>query len=601
MKEIEEYRYQVVFMGDDSSYKDTVKEKLEENLLENKGKLLLYCSPADIDFRLPAVGVYFGKEGYNEMDATDVRGLLSKGIPVLPVVENLVAFKESVPKELAPYNGVEVRKEDDCKKIVTYLLYEFRLVRGKKKIFISYCRKDADRFAHRLHDELVHRKYDVFLDSYSIEDGRDFQAELQEYLADSDVMVFFHSPESANSRWVQEELTKANRLQIGVVEVQWPDYAKKNTILEPGLTYPILLNDREVCCPFLQESVCIKVADAVEHWRIRSIQSRIVNLKLPLLSELKKELGQITIHPSSVVTLEGNTQKKIYVPIVGLPCAMDYHETAELFLKGQKKTTDSWVVYDCLCFQKKNMEHLEWLGKHLPVKSKNIRKYFWKKNMRPHPSEKIFLSASIPSVTKGSQYYQKADIIAIRDAVRALAATVLPYVNLIWGGHPTITPLIKEVLEGVGITPAEIKEHVTLYQSGYFEKDFPEDNNYVENIQLTDVVLKDTDDKTQKASLEEMRQCMFGEHSYAAGIFIGGMEGVEKEFEFFKKYHPYAFCIPVASTGGAALKLFELGEKSSSEIVLPEGFDRQRLKKDFDYQSLFQDLFEGIVPNSEWL
>jgi SLOG cluster3 family len=40
-----------------------------------------------------------------------------------------------------------------------------------------------------------------------------------------------------------------------------------------------------------------------------------------------------------------------------------------------------------------------------------------------------------------------------------------------------------------------------------------------------------------------------------AAVFIGGMEGVEIEYEMFTHYHPHARVIPVAATGGAALQL----------------------------------------------
>ena len=59
----------------------------------------------------------------------------------------------------------------------------------------------------------------------------------------------------------------------------------------------------------------------------------------------------------------------------------------------------------------------------------------------------IFLSASIPSPERDRKYYDTADIVAIRDAVRALATVVIPKAHLIWGGHPSITPLIRFVME----------------------------------------------------------------------------------------------------------------------------------------------------------
>ena len=57
--------------------------------------------------------------------------------------------------------------------------------------------------------------------------------------------------------------------------------------------------------------------------------------------------------------------------------------------------------------------------------------------------KKIFLSASIPLADRDPKYFDTADNTAIRDAVIALARIVLPKAELVWGGHLSITPLIK--------------------------------------------------------------------------------------------------------------------------------------------------------------
>ena len=73
---------------------------------------------------------------------------------------------------------------------------------------------------------------------------------------------------------------------------------------------------------------------------------------------------------------------------------------------------------------------------------------------------------------------------------------------------------------------------------------------------------------------------MIGENDYYAAVFIGGMEGVEKEFEMFKELHPDVPCLPIASTGAAAKILYNehLGE-----------FD-ERLLTEMSYTSLFKEL-----------
>ena len=182
----------------------------------------------------------------------------------------------------------------------------------------------------------------------------------------------------------------------------------------------------------------------------------------------------------------------------------------------------------------------------------------------------IFLSASIPLPERDEKYIGTAAIIAIRDAVIALTTVVLPHHKLIWGGHPSITPLIYYVMERLNLN---IQEHVTLYQSRFFEKYFPEDNNKFENVILTDNI---NDDKAQ--SLLYMRNKMLDESEFSAGIFIGGMEGVEEEYDMFIKKHPKALALPIASTGAAAKKIYD--ERFTDK--------NERLVKDYAYMSLFQ-------------
>lgn len=187
----------------------------------------------------------------------------------------------------------------------------------------------------------------------------------------------------------------------------------------------------------------------------------------------------------------------------------------------------------------------------------------------------IFLSASIPTSEKGIEYFRTADPIAIRDAVRALAVTVIPYSHLIWGGHPAITPLIRNILIHSG---KDVNKHVTLYQSKFFDGKYPKDNDFVEDIHLIDIVSGDDEYSTQNNSIKEMRIRMLKGHSYSVGIFIGGADGVIEEFNLFRKYNPDALVLPIASTGGAAEVIYNRGEYPNS------------LADEYDYQTLFKDL-----------
>ncbi len=184
----------------------------------------------------------------------------------------------------------------------------------------------------------------------------------------------------------------------------------------------------------------------------------------------------------------------------------------------------------------------------------------------------IFLSASIPNPMRDAKYIDTADVIAIRDSVLALTSVLLlNNYRLVWGGHPSITRLIAQVLQHYG---ENANEHVTLYQSRFFEKFFPLENESVAHIVITDNI------GDRDSSLKEMRERMIADNEFDAAFFIGGMEGVEDEFELFRGCHPEAKVFPVASTGAAAQILYE---------EAPDKYDL-RLKTDLTYTSLFKDL-----------
>ena len=112
----------------------------------------------------------------------------------------------------------------------------------------------------------------------------------------------------------------------------------------------------------------------------------------------------------------------------------------------------------------------------------------------------LFLSASVPIEGRADgKYLKTADVIAIRDSVIALASVALPHYHLIWGGHPSITPLIANVLRH---SNKEVNSSVAVYQSGFFCNEFPEENKDVEHSIVTDNL------GDRKKSLDLMRSHM---------------------------------------------------------------------------------------------
>ena len=186
--------------------------------------------------------------------------------------------------------------------------------------------------------------------------------------------------------------------------------------------------------------------------------------------------------------------------------------------------------------------------------------------------KKIFLSASIPDQTE-KEYLATVDRTNIRDAIKALASVIISKAHLVYGGQPVITRLIHEV---ISTQNSEASKSIILYQSEYFEDLFPEENHLFLNKIFTPKL------ESKAESLQLMRKSMIKEHDYYAGIFIGGMKGVLKEYELFSEMHPNAKVLPIANTGGAANIIF-----SEHESSFYSG-----LKTELGYMALFRMLLK---------
>lgn len=188
----------------------------------------------------------------------------------------------------------------------------------------------------------------------------------------------------------------------------------------------------------------------------------------------------------------------------------------------------------------------------------------------------IFLSASIPIKDRNPKYFTTVDVLAIREAIRALVTVVLPKTILVWGGHPAITPIIRTVSENLNLN---CKNHLILYQSNWFEGQFPRDNEAFQKVVYANKK------ETKEESLKEMRKHMIEDYAYKAGIFIGGMEGVQEEFEAFTQAHPKAKLLPVASTGAAAKIIYDTQKEKFPKA----------LENELTYMDMFKSLLKEII------
>jgi hypothetical protein len=182
----------------------------------------------------------------------------------------------------------------------------------------------------------------------------------------------------------------------------------------------------------------------------------------------------------------------------------------------------------------------------------------------------IFLSASIP--------YRKTDLyvpdpLAIREAILAVVAVTVPHRQLVFGGHPAISPLVEHAARSLNAA-----DNVHVFQSRWFEKEIPPEAQRFHNFHWTN---RGSD---EDESLLIMRQKMLNFEPYCAAVLIGGMDGVENECLMFKMLCPGQLVLPVASTRGAAELLWKAGEGPADPTI------RSALAHEHRYRGLFRRL-----------
>ncbi len=211
----------------------------------------------------------------------------------------------------------------------------------------------------------------------------------------------------------------------------------------------------------------------------------------------------------------------------------------------------------------------------------------------------LFLSASFPSFKRCPEYRATTDLAEVSNAVVALAKAVF-HANgsLVFGGHPTITPLLlsvaKELLVATNPVPPPNADptpvlppepRVIAYQSSVFDGHAPSDIQKLTRLEnglgLVVRIPAEPGENPQfhedgslirgsvENSLRTMRTRMIQDTQPAAAVYVGGMEGIDQEHRLAQELRiPRHYVI--AAPGGAARELHPLAPPGASPTLLAD-------------------------------
>ncbi len=225
----------------------------------------------------------------------------------------------------------------------------------------------------------------------------------------------------------------------------------------------------------------------------------------------------------------------------------------------------------------------------------------------------VFLSASFPSRERNAHFFDTADPDEITHALVATCRAVLSAGGrLVFGGHPSVTPLVMMVAEEY--LPADTDERLQLqhegraaviaYQSESFKAALPEATRNLESWGLGELRwVKPTGEEPRfttegtlihgsaDVALQRMREQMLAETEAIAAVFIGGMEGISEEATIFRrvcKGRPLYF---LGAPGGAAR---DLAQRAQAQLTAASGLKPGEILTSRNYPALVQRIVMDI-------
>ena len=173
----------------------------------------------------------------------------------------------------------------------------------------------------------------------------------------------------------------------------------------------------------------------------------------------------------------------------------------------------------------------------------------------------VFLSASVPNTNEPEFLRWGVRPRSVDEAVTSLTAALLRRgIGLVFGGHPSISPLVATVALQQRGWKHQGPPPITIYQSEAYRGVLPDETWALFRSGVAHIVWTERtpgEERPFPASLRTMRGRMLGETAPAAMVCVGGMKGIVDEAHLFQAMRGGSGgqVFLLAGTGGATAML----------------------------------------------
>jgi len=392
------------------------------------------------------------------------------------------------------------------------------LSKAELRVFLSYRREDGDGPARHLDAALSTRHGHVFRDLVDIQDGALAQEVIAEELDKADVLVFLDTPQAGTSEWIAEELTVALGRQVPIVWVRLdPDAGRATLRVKPAAEPHLAFDDGAPHWEAVAEEV-LDAAFALAREHVRTAHNTFLKIRRQAKA---RGVSVETLDQRQLVyaLTESTTDRDGYprrpqsdvVQIFGHRPTREYRERLEAWLTendyGPHSRTcrayDAAVLLDPLPRRPQVDE-----GSSMVLD--NAEAFLARMQPPPDagPARTLLLFGAFPEGLDSQE--------PVKQAVHALAAGWLARGgSIVFGGHPTFTPLIVDVARST--LGALAPDRVTIYQSEFWvTATLAEAYGRLATMMLVPA----TSDRSE--SLTSMRRSMIGGSAADMAVVVGG-------------------------------------------------------------------------------
>lgn len=396
-------------------------------------------------------------------------------------------------------------------------------------IFISHRRLDGEEITAQLCDTLSvqFEACETFRDVTSVKVGEEAQSEIDKAMSESDAFIFIHTPESADSKWIQKELRYAILRNIPVlwVQIENADIHKLKFVPseKPHLSYSLdefkdIKRLTEITDEIMERTFDLIMTKSNVVFDCHNALEEMFEDKIKCIDS-EKMIFNIDVKRKGYRYPQRDINQ--YVQLFGRTPTLSDKENLKKYLNRMNDHYDSSVILTDKVFTKKESDKII-------IETYEDFMFHWGNYLQKPVSNRnseIIISGAFPD---GEEIYKQT----LTDALVVFAKSILKsgYI-LTFGSHPTFQELFFEISKL--IYPENYKEHLKMYISKWFEDKYLYSKEYYNESTTFNEAERNN---LLSKSLTTMRKHMIQRKEVSALICMGGKikknkadEGIREE------------------------------------------------------------------------